>query len=249
MKRVLLFLSIPVLVVAFALITRPYSLGIKLASRAEAYSYALSSGETSDARAMMAPSTAEGLSEEFLSRLSGSAVPVNYRFDGSDARGLRIAGSVGDSGSRVIWFSTENGIHVTHDTALDNILGSAVILCRENAVEDPEGCCPVSGLPYDYNPTTGLVVCGNGHLGEGLVISSNACALRRDSVVAELSEYLEAGYTYPGTLEDLFILSDEEYGRRGGYRCPDNGYKYYELQDGEIYCPFHEESSEAVVIQ
>lgn len=249
MKRVLLFLSIPVLVVAFALITRPYSLGMKLSKRAVEYSRALSTGRTEEAMSMMSSGTAQGFSLEFLGRLEGTVIPSDFKFDGSDTRGLRMVGSAGDSGSRVIWFSTENDILVTHDTALDNILGSAVVLCRENAMADPDGSCPVSGISYEYNTETGLVVCTEGHLGEGLILSSNACSLRRDSVASELAEYLEAGYSYPGTLEDLFILSDEEYGRRGGYQCPDNGYKYYELRDGEVYCPFHEEYSEAVVIQ
>ncbi|MCD4706584.1 MAG: hypothetical protein K8S62_02465 [Candidatus Sabulitectum sp.] len=244
MRRFLFLVPIPFLAVIFALIARPYSIGMKLRNTAEAYSQALSTGHAQEAMSMMTPETAEGLSKEFLSRLEGTAVPSDFRYDGSDARGLRMIGSAGDSGSRVVWFSTENGIRVTHDTALDNILGSAVMLCHANALIDPEGHCPVSGIPYEYDVETGTVVCPEGHLGEGIIISSDACSLRRDSVALELSEYLEAGYNYPETLEEMFIISGEEYGRRGGYRCPDNGYKYYELRDGEIYCPFHEESSE-----
>ncbi len=246
MRRVLLIACLPALAIVFAFLVRPHSLGVKLKKAVESYSLALSTGNTAEARFMMSPATAEGLSLEFLGRLEGSAVPADFRFDGTDSRGLRMTGSTGEAGSRVIWFSTEDGIHVTHDTALDNILGSAVMLCRENALADPDGCCPVSGKSYEYNTETGVVVCPEGHLGDGIVISSNTCALKRDSVVSELNQYLEAGYEYPETLEEIFILSDGEFGRRGGYRCPDNGYKYYELRNGEVYCPFHEESSEAV---
>lgn len=248
-RRVLLFLFIPVLSVVFALIARPFSMGMKLGQMAEEYSFALSTGNAREAIAMMAPSTAEGLSVEFLRRLEGTAIPVDFRYDGSDSTGLRMAGSLGGTGSRVIWFSTENGLLVTHDTALDNILGSAVILCRENALVNPGGNCPVSGRPYEYDRESSTVVCPEGHLGEGFTVSSDACLLRRDSVMSELTDYLEAGYQYPGTLEEIFTISGGEYGRRGGYRCPDNGYKYYELLDGKIYCPFHEECSETVVIQ
>ncbi|MEA3266328.1 MAG: hypothetical protein U9P42_05225 [Candidatus Fermentibacteria bacterium] len=251
MRRVLLLFLIPILAVVFAFIARPYSLGERLGKRAEIYSQALSAGRTGEALSMMDAETAEGLSIDFLSGLKGATVPSDFRYDGSDARGFRMAGFAGDEGSRVIWFSTdqEGGIYVTNDTALDNLLGSAVMLCRENAYANPDGCCPVSGKPYSYDAETGTVVCPDGHLGDGITLSSDACALRRDSVAAELADYLQAGYPYPENLEEIFTISGEEYGRRGGYRCPDNGYKYYELRDGTIFCPFHEESSEAVVSQ
>ncbi len=249
MRRSLLLLSIPVLAVVFALLARPYSLGIKLEQNADDYSQALGNDQPEIALSMMTEAAAAGLSPEFLGRLSGEPVPDNFRYDGRDDKGIRMTGSLGDAGSRVIWFSTENGILVTHDTALDNILGSAVLLCRESALADPEGFCPVSGRAYEYNPDTGNVTCPEGHLGEGMVISSDACALRRDSVLIELTGYIEAGYPFPDTIEEMFVLSDEEFGRRGGYRCPDNGYKYYELRNGAIYCPFHEQCSEAVVNQ
>lgn len=251
MRRILLLLSIPVLAVVFAFIARPYSLGEKLGTSAEIYSQALSAGRADEALSLMAAETAEALSIDFLSGLQGTIVPSDFRYDGSDARGFRMAGSAGDEGSRVIWFSTdqEGGICVTNDTALDNLLGSAVMLCRENAYANPDGFCPVSGKPYSYDTETGTVVCLDGHLGDGITLSSAGCAFRRDSVAAELADYLQAGYQFPDNLEEIFAISDEQYGRRGGYRCPDNGYKYYELRDGTIFCPFHEESSEAVVNQ
>jgi hypothetical protein len=248
MRRIFLFLSIPAAAAVFALLARPGSLGIQLQSSAEVYSSALSAGNPSEARVMMAPEIARQVSDEFLARLEGTEVPHNFGFDGVDAVGFRMTGTTGETGTRVIWFSALGGeILVTGDTALDNILGSAAILCRENAAAQPDGCCPVSGAPYRYNLETGLVVCPEDHLGTGIVINSNSCSLSRDSVSIELSEYLEAGFEYPETPEEMFTLSGGMYGRRGGYRCPDNGYKYYELRDGAIYCPFHEESSEAAV--
>ncbi len=251
MKRALLFFSVPFFAIVFAFIARPYSLGERLGKSAQIYSRALSEGRAAEAMSMMSLETAEALSTDFLSGLEGTAVPADFRYDGSDSRGIRMTGSAGDTGTRVIWFSTdnENGIRVTNDTALDNLLGSAVMLCRENARVNPDGCCPVSGRPYIHDVQAGSVVCVDGHLGDGITISSGGCALRRDSVAAELAGYLEAGYPFPETLEEMFTISDEEYGRRGGYRCPDNGYKYYELRDGAIFCPFHEEYSQAVVNQ
>ena len=250
MKRAALFVVIPVAAFVFALIVRPVSLGMKLKNRVDVYTRALSAGDAREARSAMSLEMAQGLSVEFLSRLNGIAVPSDFRFDGIDDNGFRMAGTTRDEGSRIVWFSTgENGILVTKDTAVDNILGSAVMLCRENAVLNPDGCCPVSGRPYEYDDQAGTVICPEGHLGDGLDIRSDDCALRRDSVAAELSEFLAAGYPYPKNLEEMYTVSDGEYGRRGGYRCPDNGYKYYELRDGVIYCPFHEESSAAEVTQ
>ena len=246
MRRILIILSVPVLAIIFAIATRPHSLGMKLSQSAIAYSRALSVGNADLALEMMAPATAEAFSIQFLARLEGTPVPTHFRFDGSDSRGLRMTGTLSDGGSRVIWFSLENDIKVTYDTALDNILGSAVMICRENALMHPDGCCPVSGQLYQLDLQTGAVICPEGHLGDGLIFSSDECLLRRDSVVTELSEYLEAGFPYPENLEEMFVLSSEEFGRRGGYRCPDNGYKYYELRSGEIYCPFHEEASGTV---
>jgi len=248
MRRFLLSLCIPAAAVVFALIARPGSLGIQLKASAEAYSRALSEGNSSDARGMMVPELAQSVSAEFLARLAGTAVPDDFRFSGIDEGGFLMNGTAGQAGTRVIWFSvSNNGILVAGDTALDNILGSAAILCRENAAVNPDGFCPVSGVQYLYDSDTGIVVCSEGHLGDGIVINSNSCSLSRDSVSTELREYLEAGYDFPETLEELFTLSGGMYGRRGGYRCPDNGYKYYELRDGSIYCPFHEESAEAAV--
>jgi hypothetical protein len=249
MKRALLLISIPVIAVAFALIVRPGSLGARLKDSATMYCEMMSTGGTEQAENMMSPEMSEGLSVDFLARLDGTEVPSHFRFDGSDTRGIRMAGSVDGGGSRVIWFSTEHGLKVTGDTAVDNILGSAVMLCRENAVSDPEGYCPVSERPYQYDEAAGIVVCPEGHLGEGLPVGSDHCALRRDSVTAELAGYIEAGYDCPETLEEMFTVSEGIYGRRGGYRCPDNGYKYYELRDGAVYCPFHEEYSGVEVTQ
>ncbi len=250
MRRVVLFVTIPVAVVVFALIARPASLGVNLKNRVEVYTQSLSSGDAQQAISLMSREMARGLSADFLSRLSGVDVPSGFRFDGVDGNGFRMAGETGDGGSRIVWFSPgESGILVTKDTAIDNILGSAVMLCRENAASHPDGCCPVSGRPYEYDEQTGMVVCPEGHLGEGLAIASNDCTLRRDSVAAELHDYLAAGYPYPENIEGMYVLSNGEYGRRGGYRCPDNGYKYYELRDGAIYCPYHEESSETEATQ
>ena len=100
MRRALFVVSIPVLAVIFAMIARPFSMGMKLGQRAEDYALALSVGNAEEARAMMTPGTAEGLSVDFLNMLEGTAVPDEFRYDGSDSRGLRMAGTLGEAGSR-----------------------------------------------------------------------------------------------------------------------------------------------------
>jgi len=235
--------------ILLAMLSRPDSPGARLGNEAGSYAAFLSCGDADSALAMMSAEAASGLSPIFLSRLQGLPVPVRFVFDGTDSRGIRMAGSAGDYGTRIIWFSDWSEPFVTHDSALDNLLGSAVILCRQNAAENPQSNCPVSGAPYLYDQTEGRTVCPEGHLGDGIVVSSIACPLRRDSVALELDRYIEAGYGTPASLEEMFTVSGGEFGRRGGYRCPDNGYKYYELRDGTVYCPFHDESSPAAAVE
>lgn len=243
MKRFVFPLGTALAVFLLAVLARPGSLGTGLRKAVEEYTAALESGRTAEALEMMTAETAEGLSEEFLLRLSGIEAPERFVFDGTDTMGIRMAGETESLGTRIIWFSTQNGIAVVHDTAIDNLLGSAVMLCRENASASPDGSCPVSGIPYQFDPAIGLVICTLGHLGGGLVISSDGCSLKRDSVAAEVRAFMEAGYGWPVTLEDMYTVSSGESGRRGGYSCPDNGYKYYEIRDGAVFCPFHEEAT------
>ncbi len=238
MKKVY-FVIFFILAILFSFLSRPHSLGVKLQQNAKNYVSVLFSGKAGEAKTLMVPSFSGELSEEFLSNLSGIPVPTTFTYDGLDERGYRMVGASGETGSRAIWFTTDGQVKVTADTAIDNILGSAVMLCTEEARNNPYGNCPVSGIPYQFNETDGLVYCVSGHLGEGLTINSNECELQRIEVAEELNQYLEAGFGYPDKLEDIFTISDGVYGKRGGYSCPDNGYNYYELQNGQIYCPFH----------
>lgn len=207
------------------------------------YTEALESGRGVDARAMMSPATAAGFSAEFLSGLTGIEAPENFVFHGTDSRGIRMAGETSEYGTRIVWLVQGEETLVVHDTALDNILGNAVFFCRDNAMANPTGSCPVSGEPYLCDLSTGAVLCPQGHLGDGLLVSSNGCSLRRDSVAAEITACTGSGYPWPVSIEDIYLISSGEFGRRGGYRCPDNGYKYYEIRDGAVYCPFHEEAT------
>ena len=239
MKKVY-FVVFFALAMLLSFLARPHSLGVKLQQNAKNYAEFLFSGEAGEAKALMTPLFSSEFSEEFLLDLSGIPVPTTFTYDGIDTRGYRMVGASGETGSRVIWFTTDGQVKVTADTAIDNILGSAVILCTEVARINPRGNCPVSGIPYQFNETSGLVYCVSNHLGDGLLINSNECELQRMEVAQELNQFLGAGFDYPEKLEDIFTISDGVYGKRGGYSCPENGYNYYELQDGQIYCPFHQ---------
>lgn len=247
MKRFIFFGAAFLAALLLAVLSRPGSLGVSLEKASLIYTEALSSGDPQQALDMMTPELASGLSPAFLGRLQGVSVPETFVFNGTDNNGIRMAGSTEDSGSRVLWFSTGEGLLLSRDTAVDNLLGSAVVLCRASAASNPGGVCPVSGEPYRFNESTGMVTCTSGHLGDGLYIGSDNCAMRRDSVVAEVRAFLEAGYGLPDSLENMYSISSEEFGRRGGYRCPDNGYKYYEIRGGTVYCPFHLESTAIAV--
>lgn len=234
--------------VLLSILARPYSPGVAWRNTALNYSSALAEGRACDALAMMTAEASADLCPEFLERLQEVPPPDDYVFSGSDADGIIMSGVTANSGTRIVWIRVAGEeVLVQRDTAVDNLLGSAVILCRQSALADPEGFCPVSGIPYEYDQTAGVISCQSGHLGDGLMITSNRCALKRDSVAAELALYLEAGYLYPASLEEIHVNSGGEFGRRGGYSCPDNGYKYYELRGGTVYCPFHEESSQPAV--
>ena len=230
--------------VLFSIIARTDSPGVIWRETARDYSQALAEGRADEALGMMTYETAAGLCPEFMESMQGVPPPADFVYSGSDADGILMSGVTESSGTRVIWLLVDGkDVLVQRDTAIDNLLGSAVMLCRQRAADNPQGSCPVSGAPYEYDRTTGTVYCPSGHLGAGIIISSDRCALKRDSVAAELNRYLDAGFEYPASLEDIHVNSGGEFGRRGGYSCPDNGYKYYELRDGMVYCPFHEEYS------
>lgn len=241
MKRISLVVFLIIAIASlFSFLSRPYSRGIKLQENAKNYTNLLFMGETGQAKLLMTSSFSGELSEAFLHSLSETSIPETFTYDGTDSRGYRMVGAAGESGSRVVWFTTDEEVKVTADTAIDNLLGTAVMLCNEEARTNPRGNCPVSGIPYQFDEASGLVYCVSGHLEDGLIINSNECQQQRMEVTEELNIYLEAGFDYPEKLEDIFTISDGVYGKRGGYSCPDNGYNYYELQSGQIYCPFHQ---------
>jgi len=166
-----------------------------------------------------------------------------------EARGFAVLLG-GNGASRMIWLRRSgDSWAVSGDTWLDGVLGSAAMTCRDYAMDilpqvsggapAEDFSCPVSGLPYYVDPGTGRLLCPSGHLGEGLRVGSSACDGRRAGVAAEVERYVEAGYSFPGSLEEMWQESGGAFGQRGGYRCPDDGYSYYTLSDSMIWCPFH----------
>lgn len=227
----------------------------------DSYLEALLSGDgsTREAWQILSDSLQRLIRPERLSPLlSDSPGHGTLRIGRNEERGRAIAVLLSGGRTRTIWLSTDSvGFRVSGDSGLDGILAAGAMDCldyaqsvvlpallSEGLASASELSCPSSGLRYRVDPEAGSLVCDAGHLGAGLEISGNRCAGRRDSVVSVLEAYLRDGYPQPARIADIWRLSDGAYGQRGGYRCPDNGYSYYELVDGgSVHCPYHGESS------
>lgn len=240
MKKPLLFLAAVAVLVLAAWIARSRSPGIVLEHGMQRYLAALARGESREAWNMLTDSLALLVSPEFLGRLEGVSPPGRVFRGGEDHRGIRMSMADG-SGRREVWFqSTPRGYRVRGDALLDRLLGEAVLLCRAAAAAGVPAC-PVSGREYLLDGD--VRICPAGHLGGGLSLSPEPCALRRDSVTAEVRRFIASGYGDPPDLESLFMVSEGQIGRRGGWRCPDNAYTYYQLRNDSVYCRWHDAST------
>lgn len=168
-----------------------------------------------------------------------------------DERGFQVLVPEQGGGSRTIWLRRENDRwRVSGDTFLDRILNSAQALCRSYALSIAPAviagtpadsfACPVTGLRYGMDSTGCLLVCPAGHLGEGLETGGGACAARRALAASEVASFVAAGHPMPSSFEEMWEAGDGQYGQPGGYRCPDNGYSFYEITDSTVFCPFHQ---------
>ena len=142
---------------------------------------------------------------------------------------------------RTLWLETAAGAcRIRGDTSLDALLGGAVLACREAALSGAR-TCPVSRREYVFAGDS--VICPSGHLGAGLSVTPAACEALREEAAAAVREFVQAGYGTPGDLESIFTLTGGEMGRRGGWRCPDNGYSYYHLIGDSVVCGHHSAST------
>lgn len=243
-----------VVFVAVAVIARASSTGVALDRTAGAYLDALHRADGVAACSLLTDSLRGMIGPGFLSELRDSPTPGTLLVGREEPRGLTVNLPLPGGGSRTLWMRREAGQdwRISGDSSLDNLLGSASIACTEYArstvlpavsgggsAEDFR--CPVSGLPYRLED--GLLVCPSGHLGDGIDLSGDACREHRESVAATVAGFMAAGHSRPASLEAMHAGSDGAFGQPGGYRCPENGYAYYQLTEEGVRCPFHDRTS------
>ena len=250
--RKLLLPLLMVLLLLFAFIARENSTGKALIGTGREYLELLAEGKLDEVHSMLTDSLGKLLAAPALQPLTTAPLGSGLSAGGMEARGFRLSTRLNEGGSRTLWVLQDDygTWRISGDSSLDNILGSATLVCSDFAMNVvipaiAEGdsaenfVCPVSGTCYEI--IENRLVCPAGHLGEGLEITGDRCRLRREEVARVLKDYLAAGYELPEDPARMYSVSGGLFGQRGGYRCPDNGYAYYEITASGIHCPHHDE--------
>ncbi len=202
----------------------------------------------------MSDSLAALVSPVFLELLDNSASSGRTTIGNIESRGYTVSMALEQGGSRTIWLREDDSgkWEIAGDSSLDNLLGRATVMCTafaqetvipayRNGIDPGDYDCPISGKPYFLEGS--MLLCPSGHLADGLDVAGSSCMLLRDSLAEVVSGYIFAGYTFPESFSGMFEESDGEFSQRGGFRCPDNGYVYYEITAEGVFCPFHDETS------
>ncbi|MCK4671338.1 MAG: hypothetical protein KAT47_02270 [Candidatus Aegiribacteria sp.] len=233
---------------------RTSSTGKALLDTSREYLETLSSENTEDAYFLLSDSLAALVSPVFLELLDNSPSSGRITIGNIESRGYTISMALEQGGSRTIWLREDDlgEWEIAGDSSLDNLLGRATVMCTgfvqetvipayRNGVDPGDYGCPISGEPYSLEGD--MLLCPSGHLGDGLDVGGSRCTLLRDSLAEVVSDYILAGYHFPDSFIGMFEESDGEFSQRGGFRCPDNGYVYYEITREGVFCPFHDETS------
>ncbi|MCD4848269.1 MAG: hypothetical protein K8R76_08770 [Candidatus Aegiribacteria sp.] len=247
-------LVICAILISAAFMARTSSTGKALLDISREYVGALSSGNTEDAYFLLSDSLAALVSPVFLELLDNSPSSGRITIGSIESRGYTISIALDHGGSRTIWLGENDSgkWEIAGDSSLDNLLGRATVMCTafaqetvipayRNGVDPGEYSCPISSKPYFLEGS--MLLCPSGHLGDGLDVGGSSCMLLRDSLAGVVSDYILAGYRFPDSFAGMFEESDGEFSQRGGFRCPDNGYVYYEITGEGVFCPFHDETS------
>ncbi len=245
--------AVIVLLIIAAFAARNNSTGKKLMDTGRGYIEHLASGEIEVAYSFLSDSLAALLTPGTLGYLEDAPSTGAIRAGRFENRGFSISISLTRDGSRTLWLAkgSDGKWTITGDTSLDNVLGNATVLCSSYARGTvipalSEGrapddfLCPVAGSHY-YSQD-GILFCSAGHLGSGLDTGGSACRTLRDSLALIVWQYSGAGYGYPSSFGEMYERSGGEFGQRGGFHCPDDGYSYYEITSDGVYCPFHRET-------
>jgi len=254
MKRGLLTAVLLLLAVLFSLVARIGSPGIRMTSTLRDYLDSISSGGYESAHALLTDSLGLLILPGFLSELADAGSSGLIELEHWEPRGFVSYLRLEEGGSRTFWLVHREGEwRISGDTSLDNLLGRAASICRAYSEEhvapavrsgDPAEAfaCPVTGIRYMLLDEARLF-CEAGHLGEGLDVYGNRCAALRDSLAQVVNDYMSGGKDMPSSFEEMYRASDGLYGQPGGFRCPDHGYSYYLIENGSVFCPWHQEST------
>jgi len=254
MKKGLLVAAIFAAAVLFALAARTGSPGTRMTAVLREYLDHLSTGDTAGAHALLTDSLGALILPDLLSELRESDDTGRIELVHRESRGFVAYLRMASGGSRTFWIVNQNGRWlISGETSLDNLLGRAASICRQYAESDAipavrngaaaeEFTCPITGRAYFLRGGTSLV-CASGHLGEGFDVSGDRCTALRDSLAQIVADYIAAGAAEPSSFEEMFQESQGFYGQRGGFRCPDHGYSYYRIENGEVMCPWHGEAT------
>lgn len=249
--RALLRVLIIIIAVAAAFLARQCSSGKALLDAGRGYVNALVSHEDSAAYGFLSDSLAGLIVPEILAQLPCDPLSGGIRTGRMESRGFTLYLPMASGGSRTLWLRRDPGMgwRITGDSSLDNLLGNATVICSSYArntvipalaagAEPGDYMCPVCGTSYSV--AGGRLMCESGHLGEGIDIGGSACGSRRDSLACMVEEYVDQGYDFPSSFAEMYQQSGGEFGQPGGFRCPDDGYSYYQITEEGVYCPFHD---------
>jgi hypothetical protein len=249
-RRTLPFVAALLLVALLGVTGILESPGAEIRSAAGGYVLAASSGASEEACALLTDSLSELIAPQAFGLLPAPPQASSTDLGREEPRGFSASIELSDGSTRTVWLRREGGSwRISGDSWLDGVLGAAGMLCREYGLSVLAGIaggeaasdfsCPVTGAPYSVDAARGVLICPAGHLGDGLAIGGDACAARRSEVAREVSLFVSQGHDLPLSPGDMWSESGGAIGQPGGYRCPDNGYSYYEIRDSSVWCPFH----------
>ena len=235
---------------AAAFLARSCSRGAALDAAVREYLSAVASSEGEDAVGFLTDSLSSLVSPDFILGVADAPSSGRLVVGSGERRGLAVSLAFEGGGSRTFWLRSCDGEwRISGDSSLDNLLGAASMTCLSyaraitvpavSAGEDPASfACPVTGDPYFVRD--GALFCPAGHLDPGLDIDGSSCSAVREGLAAEIAAYIGEGNPVPSSFTEMYQRSGGAFGRRSGYRCPDDGYSYYEITPDGVYCPYHE---------
>ncbi|MBC8428913.1 MAG: hypothetical protein H8D05_01575 [FCB group bacterium] len=248
MKRYF-YLIVLIVLIPVAYVVRQHSRAVLIKKTVQEYIECLVRGDLDSAYILNTDSLAALYNPEILASLQDSIEQEKIIIDKLEERGYHCTLILPDGNSRSIWLQHVDGNwRISGDSDLDKILGSADMLCTSYARDSlipllltdvllDSASCPVSGKLYVIE--NGILVCPAGHLGNGIDIYGEECALFCDSLNTIIHSYHEMGYPPATSFADIFENSNGEFGQPGGYHCPNNVYTYYEIIDNGAVCPVH----------